>query len=303
MMMFLTKLKRNASLLLGAGIMSVVMVGCGTDGASDVGTVVPPVASEMVTINEGNADKVLASSVGGIGKLAGMIDDLVEDLPGVGMTDSGIAQTSSGANIDGNVAVATDAVSLTLVSRDCADGGSISVNSVNTTGGSVTFNHCQERGVVLDGSAEISASGGTYAARFTDVTAVFSTGTLYLSDAGFTDYDNSFDFAIESGTATIQGIQIEIKNFKLNKNFSNVAVSSSIKTDCMGGWVDVATTVPLVFDGSDLLIGGALTITGNSSNMQVSVNADETINVYLNDLLYGNYSSAADLPQYNAVCP
>lgn len=301
--MFLTKFKKNASLFLGAGIMSLVLVGCGTDGASDVGTVVPPVASEMVTINEANADKVLASSVGGIGKLAGMIDDLVEDLPGVGMTDSKIAHSASGANIDGTMAVATDAVALTLVSRDCADGGSISVDGVSASGGSVKFNHCQERGIILDGSAEVSVSGGTYAARFTDLTAVFSTGTLYLSDAGFTDYDNSFDFAIESGTATIQGIQIEIKNFKLNKNFSNIVVSSSIKTDCMGGWVDVATTVPLVFDDSDLLIGGALAVVGNNSDMQVSVNADGTINVYLNGLLYANYSSAADLPQYNAVCP
>jgi|GEM_PF-1782277 len=301
--MFLTKLKRNASLLLGAGIVSLMMVGCGTDGASDVGIVPPPDAGELVTINDANADKVLASSVGGLGKIAGMIDGLVDRLPELGMTDSRIAQASSGVNIDGTMAVSDDTLAITLVSRDCADGGSISVNSVNTTGGSVTFNHCQERGIVLDGSAEISVSGGTYSARFTDVTAVFSTGTLYLSDAGFTDYDNSFDFAIASGAANIQGIQIELKNFALNKHFSNVVVNSSIKTDCMGGWVDVATTVPLAFDSSELLAGGTLTVTGNSSDMLISVNADGTINVYLNGALYANYSSATDLPQYNAVCP
>ena len=301
--MFLTKLKRNASLLLGAGIVSLMMVGCGTDGASDVGTVPPPAADQLVTIDAGNADKVLASSVGGIGKLSGMISDLADDLPGLGMADSKIAQAASGTNIDGTVAVSSDALAITLASRDCADGGSISVDGVSTSGGSVVFNHCQERGIVLDGSAEVSVSGGTYAARFTDLTAVFSTGTLYLSDAGFTDYDNNFDFVIASGTANVQGIQIEVKNFTLNKEFSNIIVNSSIKTDCMGGWVDVTTTTPLVFDGSDLLIGGALTVTGNSSNMQLSVNADGSINVFLNGLLYANYSSAADLPQYNAVCP
>lgn len=302
--MFFTKFKRNASLFLGVGIMSLVMAGCGTDGASDVGTVVPPAADELVAIDAENADKVLASTVGGIGKLAAMINDLVDDLPGVVMTDSKIAQAASGASIDGTVAVSGDTLALTLVSRDCADGGSVDVDGVSASGGSVVFNHCQERGIVLDGSAEVSVSGGTYAARFTDLTAVFSTGTLYLSDAGFTDYDNSFDFVIASGTANVQGIQIEVKNFTLNKNFSNIVVNSSIKTDCMGGWVDVTTTTPLVFDSSDLLVGGALTVTGyNSSNMQVSVNADGSINVFLNGLLYSNYSSASDLPQYNAVCP
>ncbi len=301
--MFLTKLKRNASLLLGAGIVSLMMVGCGTDGASDVGTVEPPAAGDLITINATNADKVLASSIGGIGKIAGMIDDLVDSLPELGIADSKIAQASSGTNIDGSMAVSDDTLAITLVSRDCADGGSISVDGVSTSGGSVTFNHCQERGIVLDGSAEISVSGGTYSARFTDVNAGFSTGSLYLSDAGFTDSGDSFDFAIASGEANIQGIQIELKNFSLNKNFSNVIVNSWIKTDCMGGWVDVATTVPLVFDSSDLLVGGTLTITGNNSNMLVSVNADGTINAYLNDVLYANYNSAADLPQYNAVCP
>ncbi len=301
--MFLTKLKRNASLLLGAGIVSLMMVGCGTDGASDVGTVEPPAAGDLITINATNADKVLASSIGGIGKIAGMIDDLVDSLPELGIADSKIAQAPSGTNIDGSMAVSDDTLAITLVSRDCADGGSISVDGVSTSGGSVTFNHCQERGIVLDGSAEISVSGGTYSARFTDVNAGFSTGSLYLSDAGFTDSGDSFDFAIASGEANIQGIQIELKNFSLNKNFSNVIVNSWIKTDCMGGWVDVATTVPLVFDSSDLLVGGTLTITGNNSNMLVSVNADGTINAYLNDVLYANYNSAADLPQYNAVCP
>ncbi len=301
--MFLTKLKRNASLLLGAGIVSLMMVGCGTDGASDVGTVEPPAAGDLITINATNADKVLASSIGGIGKIAGMIDDLVDSLPELGIADSKIAQASSGTNIDGSMAVSDDTLAITLVSRDCADGGSISVDGVSTSGGSVTFKHCQERGIVLDGSAEISVSGGTYSARFTDLNAGFSTGSLYLSDAGFTDSGDSFDFAIASGEANIQGIQIELKNFSLNKNFSNVIVNSWIKTDCMGGWVDVATTVPLVFDSSDLLVGGTLTITGNNSNMLVSVNADGTINAYLNDVLYANYNSAVDLPQYNAVCP
>ena len=292
--MFFTKFRRNASLLLSAGVMSLVMVGCGSDGASGVGTVPPPAVSDKVTINASNADKVLASSVGGIGKIAGMIDGIVDNLPGLGTTDSKIASTT---------AVSSNALAFSLVSKDCSDGGSISVDGVSTSGGSVTFNDCHERGVILNGSAEVSYGSGSYSIGFTDLNAEFSTGALYLSDAGATVSGSNVDFVIASGAATVQGMQIEVKNFTLSKVGSGVTVDGSIKTDCMGGWVDVATTVPLAFNSSELLVGGTLTITGNSSDMLISVNADGTINAYLNGTIYANYNSAADLPQYNAVCP
>ena len=294
--MFLRNFRKSAALVLGAGIVSLMMTGCGgTDGASGIGPVAPPVAGELVTIDAANADKVLASTVGGIGKIAGMIDGVVDNLPGLGTTDSKIASTS---------AVASDTLALSLVSRECSDGGSISVDGVSTSGGSVTFKDCQERGVLLNGSAKVSVVGGSYDIEFTDFGAVFSTGTLYLSSAGATVDGSYFAFAIASGTATVQGIEVEIKNFTLSRDGSGTVINSSIRTDCMGGWVDVATTIPLAFDGSDLLIGGEFSITGSTpTSMRVTVIADGSVNVLVNDVLYANYSSAADLPQYNAVCP
>lgn len=301
--MFFTKFRRNASLLLGAGVMSLMMVGCGTDGAADVGTVQPPAVSDKVTIGPANADKVLASSVGGIGKLAGMVDGILDNLPGLGTTDSKIAQAASGTNIDGTMAVSSDALALDLVSRDCSDGGSISVDGVSTSGGSVSFNHCQERGVILDGAAEVSYGGGSYSIRFTDLSAGFSTGTLYLSDAGATVSGSNMEFVIASGTANVQGMQIEVKNFALNKVGSGVTANGSVRTDCMGGWVDVTTVTPLAFNSSELLVGGALTVTGNGTDMQITIKADGSVEVLLNGAGYATYDSAADLPQYNAVCP
>jgi hypothetical protein len=59
----------------------------------------------------------------------------------------------------------------------------------------------------------------------------------------------------------------------------------------------------LRFNGSDVLVGGKLLITGNGSSMLMEVNADGSVDVSLNGAPYANYPSASALPQYNAVCP
>ncbi len=293
-------IKRSIGLLLSAGVASLLMVGCGTDGASDVGTVAPPANGDKVIITGTNADQVLASTVGGIGKISRMLNGIVDDLPGQGTTIPKIAEAAPG--IDNGMAISGENISLSLASRDCSEGGSISVSGVSINGGSVKFNHCQERGVVLDGSAEVSISSGSYSARFTDLDAGFSTGSLHLSDAGVTVSGSNFDFAIASGSANIQGTSIEVKNFALNKQGSGVIVNSSIKAGCVGGWVDVTTTTPLTFNSSELFVGGALTIAGNNSDMQLMVNADGSMNAQLNGQSYANYGSASELPQYSTVC-
>ena len=281
-------------MVLGAGIVSLMMAGCGTDGASDVGTVPNPTGK--VTITAANADRVLASTVGGIGKLAAMIEDLTDNLPGVAVAASKYA-------IAGSVPVAPKLV-IELGSKNCSGGGKITASGVSSSGGSVTFDQCQERGITLNGSAEVSINGSnSYDIRFTNLEAVFSTGSLVLSDAGVSVDGGNIDFKIASGSANVQGILIDVANFELVRDASGILVSGSIRTACMNSeWVDVATTEALRFNGSDALVGGKLLITGNASSLLVEANGDGSISVYLDGALYNTYDSASELPQYNAVC-
>jgi hypothetical protein len=291
--MFLSHFKKSAIAVLGAGVVSLVMVGCGTDGASDVGNV--PVPGDKVTITATNADKVLASTVGGVGKIAGMINDMMDRLPGLSKTRTSYAVASSTESLS-----VPGKISLSLVSRNCAEAGNVEVK----LDGSVEFNGCSERGVVLDGTAIVSVSNSSkYDIRFTNLNAAFSTGTLFISDAGVSVDGSNFTFKIETGTATVQGIGIEVKNYTITRDASGTIVTGSIKTACMGGWADVTTAVPLRYNASKVLTGGVLVVSGNASEMHISVNADGSIDVTLNGSDYAHYPSASDLPQYNAVCP
>ena len=303
MMMFFTKFRRNASLLLGAGLLSLMMAGCGsTNGAADVGTAPTPEAGELVVMSTTNAEQVLASSPSTIGKIAKMVDDLVDDLPGVGVVNSQIAQASPG--VDGSVAVSNDDAAFSLVSKDCSKGGSISVDSLSTDGGTVTFHNCHEKNVILDGTVMITYNDGEYAARFTNVNATFSTGNLVLSDAGLTAKGSTFDFAMASASATIQGIEIGMRNTRIHKDTSGTTVSGSCATGCICcKWINLTTTSPLGFHGTDL-VSGALRLDGaDGTYMEVIANPDCCITTTLNGQPYATYDSIKDLPQYNAVCP
>ncbi|HHH37128.1 MAG TPA: hypothetical protein ENK77_00745 [Epsilonproteobacteria bacterium] len=302
-MMFLDGIKKSATLLVGAGLLSLMMVGCGsTNGAADVGAAPVPGGNELVVMDGTNADQVLASSVSTIGKVAKRIDDLVDDLPGVGVASSQIAQASPG--IDGSVAVSNDDVAFSLVSRDCSKGGSISVDSLSTDGGTVTFHSCHEKSVILDGTVMITYHDGEYAARFTNVNATFSTGNLVLSDAGLTAKGSTFDFAIASASAMVQGIDIGIRNMKIHKYTSGTTVDGSIATGCICcQWINVTTVSPLGFQKTDL-VSGTIRLSGaNGTYMEVMANPNCCVTTTLNGKPYATYDSIKNLPKYNAVCP
>lgn len=71
----------------------------------------------------------------------------------------------------------------------------------------------------------------------------------------------------------------------------------------MGGWVEVTTVSPLRYNAAKVLTGGTLDVSGEASSMGIVFTADGGADVSLNGVDYASYSSASDLPQYNAVCP
>ena len=301
--MFLDGIKKSATLFVGAGLLSLMMVGCGsTNGAADVGAAPVPDGSELVVMSAANAEQVLASSPSTIGKIAKMVDDLVNDLPGISVVSNQVAQASPG--IDGSVAVPGDLACCSLVSRDCSKGGSISVDSLSTDGGTVTFHNCHEKNVILDGTVMITYNDGEYAARFTNVNAIFSTGTLSISDAGLTAKDSTFDFAMASASATVQGIDVGMRNTKIHKDTSGTTVNGSCATGCICcKWINLTTISPLGFQGTDL-VSGTLRLDGaNGTYMEVMANPNCCITTTLNGQPYATYDSIKELPQYNDVCP
>ena len=306
--MFFSSLKKSAAVLAGAGILSLVIAGCGTDGASDVNPVPPPAPNELVLITAANADQVIASSVGGIGKLVKMANELVDKIDEIAVSGESdrVAQAPSEANRDGSTAVSSDNIALSIVSKDCPDGGSVSVDGVTTEGAKVYFHECSDKGVTLNGNVSLGGGGGDYNARFTDFSAAFSTGTLFLSDAGLTVAKHRFELAIAIGSAMVQGIDIGVTNFYVNKNDNGTIVNGAIATGCICcKWIDVATSAPLAFKSkSEFLIGGAINLSGKENTiLNVVINPDESVDTTLNGTHYATYANTTELPQYNDVCP
>jgi hypothetical protein len=235
-----------------------------------------------------------------------MADDLVDSIPGVGFTSDTIVQAPSEIDGENRVVVSGDDFAFSLISQDCSNGGSVSVDGVSTDGGIVTFHNCNQDNVILNGTAELGGGGGEYNARFTDFSATFSTGTLYLSDAGLTVTKRTFELAIAIGSATIQGIDIGVSNLYINKNDNGTIVNGAIATGCICcEWIDVATSEPLAFKSkSEFIIGGAISLRGReNTQINVFINPDESVYTTLNGANYATYANMTELPQYNDVCP
>ena len=302
--MILNHLKKSTALLLGAGALSLMMSGCGSDGASGVKSVAG--GSQMV-ITEQNADKVLASTVGSVGALADAGKELVDrlmDTLNIGKTVGGNSIASSGESktVPGNVAYSLDDLPL---SSSCPDGGSVDVKK-RSTSATVTFDQCVVHGSTVNGKVEVSVNVVDRSGELTltNVNVQSNTSSISLSNAGITiEGKSKYELAIGSGSVNRSDVSVDVTNLNIAKSGGGIAVNGQIKTSCMDGYVDLATLAPLTFSGVDLLTGGSISINGaGNSNINLSVNPDGSVDATLNGASYEAYDSALDFPRYSDVC-
>lgn len=273
---------RKMGLLVSVVFLSILSSGCNDNKSNDISPA-PPIEEKRATITTDNIDAILATSVSGVDKIASLVDGLVEKLPIVKLRNRGIL------NID-------------LTTRDCADSGSISVDRVTTSGGTLNFSECQENGYLLNGAVTIDTDGTYYDATFKDFSASDNTNSITLADAAAHIVGDDYNFFIATGVATVNGNPIEVRNFTLEKTGQQATVNGSLKNGCVGAWIDITTEKPLQYDENNNLIGGQLYIIGDNSDISILINEDGSVTVLLNGSLYQNYSSVDELPQYSEYC-
>ena len=278
----MTNVKRSIGSFLSVALVGMFLGGCGSSSNTVVVNPVPD-TNQRIMITTDNIDAILATSVSGIDKLANLVDGVVDKLPTV--------KSKSRSLLD-----------IDLATRDCAVSGSITVDKVTTSGATLSFNQCQEDNSLLDGVAAIDKSGDTYDASFTNFSVTTKGDTVNLVSATAHIVGNDYEFFIASGSATVDGAQLEVQNFTLKKTGQEAIANGALFSSCIGGWIDVSTQKPLLYDTNGQLVGGELLISGNNSTINVTVNSDGSIVVHLNGELYKNYASVDDLPQFSELC-
>lgn len=277
-------IKKQISLLLSATLMNMFLGGCSGDNNNNVViNPTPPTTDQKVVITADNIDAILATSVSGVDKISNLVDGLIDKLPSVRSKNRGL-------------------LDIDITTRDCAEGGTISVDKVTTSGATLSFDQCLENNNLIDGEMKFNKDDTTYDATFSNFAVTTNGDTISLVTATAHIVENDYDLFIASGTATVKGTQIDVQNFTLQKTGQQATANGSIKSSCVGGWIDITTEKPLEYDANGVLIGGQLFITGDNSNITVIIKNDGSIMVLLNGELYKEYENVDQLPQFSEIC-
>ena len=162
--MLSTNIKKGVAILFGMALLSFSITGCG-GGSSDTIATVPVdtgaiAETEKVVITEDNIGNVLNST------FSAYNEDGIEIPLVKSSTTNALKSVSKHSELSGLQKAISVAQSFKTIAESgtetCTDGGSLTYNGDDVTGGTITFDNCTEGTLVMDGSASISIDTGLF---------------------------------------------------------------------------------------------------------------------------------------------
>ena len=300
--MILRDVRKGIAVLFSIVVLSFGITGCGGgSSSSDDGA---PVESKLVTITEENSEQVIEAVFGSMD-----IGDGFQNVPSFKSVDTTqSAPMLKSIEIPALKKVLSTSKSLNTIaeSRTCSESGSVSYDGSETSA-TVTFNNCTESGITMNGTLAFTTNNegtsGTLTYTNFSITqdennkVVYSsaTATFNLNEIGYT-VDMSMTI---NGYVVASGERTDFDNYRLtlamdsNYNMS-ITINGSIKSDCIGGWVEITTNEAMVGNAyDDCPSAGQIVISGNASGLTVTFNANGSVDV--SGTVTNHYDSCNDL--------
>lgn len=288
--------KFTTALLTGSALLLFTACG-GSNGSNSSGR---ENAKSMVSITSENADTVIAGTT-----ISGALYLSNEGvLPYSTTVTDTIAKSTTRLNKLANIASVDlePGVLAESGTESCTDGGSVSYNGDETSGGTATFDQCNEGGIIINGTMVLSVKGTDSTTTLTDfsikakvngdnVDAYYQTATVLLNT-------NTYDMSITAtGHASENGNRFDFENYSMKKTGNSYIFAGLVKTDCMGGWIEIKTNHALVLSQAySCPTAGEIIVSGNNSEMKFVFNPDISVDVTINGEAYKRYDSCDELP-------
>ncbi len=279
--------KFTTALLTGSALL--LFTACGGGSGGDAGTP----AKTMVSITDENADDVISASVLSVKGITDIGDILLGD------GSANIAKSTSHLNTLGNIAAANLEPGTLAESgtESCSGGGSVSYDGNENTGGTVTFNQCVESGTTINGTMVLSINGADTTTNFTNFSVKAYDAEVFYSSATVNLNTDTYDMSVTvTGYAVDDGSRYDFENYSLTKTGNSYTFAGFVKTDCMGGWIEIKTNQALVMYDSCPTAGDIVAI-GNNSELRMVFNSDMSVDVSVNGEAYDTYPNCDDLPE------
>jgi len=189
---------------------------------------------------------------------------------------------------------------------ECSESGSFAYDGSETSA-TFTFNNCTESGITMNGTLSMTmnndGTSGTLTYTNFSIIQDENNKVVYTSATAAFSFDSSYELI--NMTITINAYQVisgertDFDNYRLtfvaDSNY-NVAltVNGSIRSDCLGGWVEITTNEAIQGNAyDDCPSAGQIVISGNASSLTVTFNADGSVDV--SGAVTDHYDSCNDL--------
>ncbi|HEY9129792.1 MAG TPA: hypothetical protein VIN02_08150 [Sulfurovum sp.] len=282
--------------LLWASLFALFLGACGGGGGGS--TYTPP---SLIKIDEQNADAAVVTSLESMG-IRG-IGDII--LP-TGASYSSAKNIPMVAKFAKTVTTSSPSYVVESIDPVCPFGGSYTVSSDGST---VVFYECGvEENVTIDGT--IKAINDT-TLEFIDLTVIDLNDdiTTYFSSATISAPSETEFSATISGYATDGMNRVDYERYTVTaSNITELGAiytfNGYIKTDCLGGWIQIKTIQAIPIPNSDECpTQGEISVIGESSEVNVKINENESITITLNGEPHKVYETCNDIPSLDDVCP
>ncbi len=258
--MIFTNLRKKTALLLGAGIVSFIMIGCSSGSDSSDSSD----AKEYTEISENNADQVIATVL-----LTSTLDD---SIPDIGLSNENLAISTE--KLTSNLITSLDARAKIAVAEsgteECPDGGFVSYE-IDSTTGTFIFDQCAYDGLIMNGKIIITTHYPAATVEMIELTVDYiDEADLYLEYAKIEidDVDDiNSDFSIiMTGVFTDGGDTVEVEKYSWKKSGDTYRYDGLIRADCLGAWVEIETTIPLIISNDSCPVGGKIIVSGTNNS-------------------------------------
>lgn len=271
--------RKKVCFSVGVGVLLTGISGCSIGGSGgELSDVTAPDASDKVAISSENSQKVLALTVGGISRIPLTIPDI---------PDFNFAELFAAS----------------LVDYECEEGGKIELDDIDSSGGWVTFKNCKQKGVTINGEADVSVEGSRYSVAMDHIHIQDSKGEAMLERVFLDRNGNDFNANFVSASVNYDGYSAVLANYEVSRTGTTMQINGNLKSSCLGGWIGVHTNTPIYVVQNSCPDAGSLTVEGSgSSSMDIAFNTDGSLSTAVNGTPDRSYGSCHEVDALIQSC-
>jgi hypothetical protein len=294
--MVLKDIQKGIAVLCSMAVLGFSVTGCG--GGSSDGSSVSLLEKEGVVIDTSNSEDVVNTVFNVIDAGSNPTVPMAKSVGETSVPKSVLTQPATLKKIESSVLVRNEAVAGEVMY--CTDGGSITPTDTG-----MIFSNCNESGMIMDGTVTVSGSETAPTMTLSNFTMTLDNETVFYESLSYSFTSNA-NYEITSmsitmdGYTTIFGERTEYQNYTFTMNMNDLnlisfSVNGFIKTDCLGGWIEIKTTQNIqINDIAYCPTAGQVVINGNASSITVDFNADGSVD--LSGSVNDHYNSCSSIP-------